>query len=241
MAKVSEMIESVVEDPVMIKPSPSTTEWTDYVVSLLADNELYKGLPTANGLRRVCELVYGEIIESKTNVLAHQASGVRLYACVEHVLVVRDNITNTNKTISACVDGYSDHLPRPFNMHLIATLDSKAEAKALRRLLKLTIVSSEEADVVSTTENSQLDYNKTEEIKDMMNESQKMALNTLCKRLNINVEKLLKSIDSEHPINHSTAADAINKLSDLQKDVSLIPDELKGFMLSWREQLGVLS
>ncbi len=217
-------------------PTPSDPEWTDYVVSLLSDNELYKGLPTANGLRRVCERLYGEIIESQTEVLSNQSNLAR-YAAVKHTIVVRDD-TGVIKRVSACVDGYSNDLPVPFNKHLIATLDSKAEAKALRRLLKLTIVSFEEVD--QSTENSLgIDYNSTSEDVNNINDNQKIAINTMCKRLNVNAIALLQSIDEKNYKLHDVAAKAVGVLSDYQKNIDSIPEEIKGFDLTWRDKLGV--
>ena len=46
-------------------PSVTSPEWNDYVLSLFEENELYDGRPLCAGLRRVAELLLGEIVSSK--------------------------------------------------------------------------------------------------------------------------------------------------------------------------------
>jgi len=48
------------EVPDMLSP-----EWNDYVLTLFSDKELIDGNPLTAGLRRVAELLVGEIISSK--------------------------------------------------------------------------------------------------------------------------------------------------------------------------------
>ena len=56
-----------VKDVIMDESAPSITspEWNDYILELFADNELFDGRPTCAGLRRVSELVLGQVVSSK--------------------------------------------------------------------------------------------------------------------------------------------------------------------------------
>ena len=64
-----------------------------------------------------------------------------------------------NPTVDGCVDVKFQNIPHPFNQHLVSTADTRAEGKALRRALKLRVVTAEEVqqtsedDVLAAQEN----------------------------------------------------------------------------------------
>lgn len=47
------------------RPDVLSPEWNDYVLELFTEKELIDGNPLTTGLRRVAELLIGEIISSK--------------------------------------------------------------------------------------------------------------------------------------------------------------------------------
>ena len=58
--------ETKVKDIIMDESAPSVTspEWNEYVLGLFDPSELFDGRPTCAGLRRVSELVLGQVISS---------------------------------------------------------------------------------------------------------------------------------------------------------------------------------
>ena len=48
--------------------TPSDPEWSEYVLDQMHDSELKQGNPTVDGLRRVTERVYGEIVSSTSEI-----------------------------------------------------------------------------------------------------------------------------------------------------------------------------
>ena len=44
-------------------PRDSDPEWSEYLLDQLADHELINGAPTVDGLRRITEKCFGEIVE----------------------------------------------------------------------------------------------------------------------------------------------------------------------------------
>jgi len=232
---------SETEDLPVVKPIIGSLEWTDYILSLMSPSELFNGSPTANGLRRICELEFGEIVSSTTYVNATQSPGF-YYAAVTHTLRIIDMYTNVSKEFSASVDSHMSDIPAPFNKHLIATLDSKAEAKALRRALKLSVNTAEEGgqlpseDPIDIVEPASQDYEQTE-----VTFAQQAVLNALCMRLNINAIDAIATycVSSEDGLKKVTSSDMallINKISDFQRKIESIPPSLIGYDKSWRSR-----
>ena len=130
-----------------------------------------------------------------------------------------------------CVDVKFQNIPHPFNQHLVSTADTRAEGKALRRALKLRVVTAEE--VQQTSDDDVLA--SEEDITDQ----QILALNQMCKRLDINLIEGVKSVSP----NASSIRDSSNlqgrmllsTLSEYQRNAASIPDNLKGYDSEWKE------
>ncbi len=56
-------------------PDITSPKWNDYVLELFADNELFDGRPTCAGLRRVSELVLGQIVSSRPTQVFPPSTG----------------------------------------------------------------------------------------------------------------------------------------------------------------------
>jgi len=54
--------------------TPSDPEWSEYVLDQMHDSELKQGNPTVDGLRRVTERVYGEIVSSTSEIFNYDTS-----------------------------------------------------------------------------------------------------------------------------------------------------------------------
>lgn len=155
-------------------------EWTEFVLSRLENDELHEGYPTVDGLRRVTEAVYGEIVDSQTNML-EIPDGNYTKCTAKHTLTVHKYATQRNVTVNAVIDVRKENTQSPFDKFLVATADSRAEGKAFRRLLKLKIVTAEEL----TEEEDDIDLNL------LIKEEQILVIDNLCKRNNLNVMKVV--------------------------------------------------
>ncbi len=222
---IESFVDEIVEDqPVeestgQVVPRQTDPEWVDYVIDQLADHELSQGNPTTDGLRRVTEKIFGEIIESDTELL-EVPKGVNGRTSAKHTLVIAKYNGNTIK-VSACVDVLGDKLPYPFNQHLVSTVCTRAEGKALRRALKIRVVTAEE---LSNTEEDVVDSNES------INDQQIAAIKTLAKRMDVDVEKFVKSSNKKvktlKEITNVQGRMMINTLSSYQREGT--PDEFKG-------------
>jgi hypothetical protein len=205
-------------------------EWSEYVLDNMHDTELREGNPTVDGLRRVTEKVYGEILESRSDVLELPSAGGRR-CTIKHTLKIRKYETDATITVDGCVDVRYDKVPFPFNDHLVATADTRAEGKALRRALKLRVVTAEEMDNSAEDDVMAAEENITDQ--------QILAINQMCKRLNINIVNFVKEIcagvESIKAVSNLQGRMLLSSLSEYQRKADTIKDELIGYDPNWRK------
>lgn len=213
-------------------PTQNDIEWTDYVLSLLTDEEKIKGNPTTDGLRRVFETATGKvIISSETNVVQTPSPDNGQRATVIVTLTY-----GTDKLVHS-VDGASDafwgNTDKLFRNHPVAVAETKAEGRALRRALRLR-------KVVTADEIAEDVEDITGENADRIESSQIAFINNLSLKTDINVSNLLDSLDlpkdNIKKISHKDAVSVVRKLSEYQRDLSSIPLHLKGYNPDWSDQ-----
>jgi hypothetical protein len=228
-----EMVEAIeeesVEEEVEVVYSPSDPEWSEYVLDQMHDSELKQGNPTVDGLRRVTERVYGEIVSSTSDIFNYDTS--RGVCTIKHTLSIQKYSTETIIVVDGCVDVKFQNIPHPFNQHLVSTADTRAEGKALRRALKLRVVTAEEVQQTSDDDVLAAEENITDQ--------QILALNQMCKRLDINLIEGVKSVspnaDSIRDSSNLQGRMLLSTLSEYQRNAASIPDNLKGYDSEWKE------
>ena len=211
------------------RPQPFSTEWTEYILDQLSDSELREGSPIVAGLRRVTEQCYGEIVKSLTDII-EPPNRQNPRCTLRHRLYIRKYSTGSVVEVDGCVDVEKDKLDYPFNRHMVSTADTKAEGKALRRALKINVITSEEIRGQSDEFNIDSD--------DKINDQQILAINQMCKRMNVDVPKMVKSIHSKvkviNEVSNVEARLLINKLSEYQRSMDEIPKTIQGYKDAWK-------
>ena len=188
-------------------------EWEDYVFSLLYPNEVEEkeGIkyPKASGLRRLTQKLIGPIVKSGPVSVTQidNESATVIYEL--QVLYNTINITNANHYVreddllssqlriySAAANVYRGNTPDVFAVHSVATAETRAEGRALKRALSLSTYTAEEMnndkDVQSVFEN------KVKSTESKIKNSQITAITTLCGRLGIDVHKFTANQFPEH-------------------------------------------
>jgi len=161
--------------------------WTDYLLDKLYDNELFNGNPTVDGLRRLVNQEIGAIVGSTSDVLQCPTQDNQR-ATIRHRLEI-DGYDGLRRVIDGCVDVSIFNTPAPFNKHLVGSADTRSESKALRRALNIKILSHEELQ----------NENDDSEVAEMRNaetisDQQILAINQMAKRMDVSVQKYVKSI-----------------------------------------------
>lgn len=228
------------EEPEMTDP-----RWSDFVLLQLQDNEKdAEGHPKVNGLRRVAQLLIGPIIKSEAKVVqapdyipnCPDRFGIMCPAVVEHTIVV----LNVNRLPDGVVSPYEMKFTEvgdvhkgncdiDFLRHASSTASTKAESRALRKLLLLNNVISSEETTLVPIEESAIDGNITP--------TQINFIKTLCIRNDINVMKYINAGKEKYKqiidIPHGTAIKMVEHLSGLFNDQKKIDPSIKGYDPKW--------
>ena len=211
------------------RPHESDPEWSEYLLDQLSDSELINGAPTVDGLRRITEKCFGEIVQSKSDIVETPTSQNNQRCTIRHTLAINKYSSRQNISVDGCVDVLYHKTPYPFKDHLIATADTRAEGKALRRALKIRVVTAEEL------QNEDEDESLTND--ELVNDQQILALNQLCKRLNISVVPFVTAeykITKFNELRNLDGRFLISKLSDFQRTPTDIPKSYIGYDDNWK-------
>lgn len=219
-------------------PSMLSPEWHEYAMSLFHESEMIDGHPLVAGLRRVAEVVLGPIVFSgPTQVFPVQREDHHGRATVIFTVEFANGIR-----YAEVADSWEGNTDDMFCAFAVAIASTRAEARALRKALKIKGVAAEELtkkdtakivrDISSTKTSSEGEYNDQSRISD----AQFNFIDVKCKQLNIDGTKLFKSfnVDSNRKVSKKIASDIIDALNNYQRDKNSIPEDLLGYQQEWR-------
>ena len=181
-------------------PTIGSDDWHDYVMSHFKSNELIDGNPTCAGLRRVAEILLGEIMFSGPTQIfpATDANGPGRATVV---FTVEFNWMNSgmSKSFAEVADVWHGNTDDLFCAHPAATASTRAEGRALRKALKVRVLAAEELakkDIVNVVQQSistSGEYNPD----DRISPQQITFIDNKCRQLDINVVEFI-NIGSEN-------------------------------------------
>lgn len=220
-------------------PSMLSPEWHDYAMTLFQEDEMMNGHPLVAGLRRVCELVLGPMVFSgPTWVKPTDRDDHHGRATVIFTVEFANGLK-----CSEVADSWEGNTDDMFCAFAVAIASTRAEARALRKVLKIKGVAAEELtkkdtakivrDLSKQTSSSSGDYNDSAR----MSDAQSNFIDVKCKQLNVNGTKLLSSVfnvSSSKKITKKVASEIIDRLNDYQRDKGSIPSEVTGYNEEWR-------
>jgi hypothetical protein len=240
--KEMDMDEEIDEFELLLQPTPVLTaetvgksipdrtdpEWTEYVLAQLTDKEKEKDYPKADGLRRLVEKLIGPINKIYTTVIQPPQKDNFMTATIKTTVELADG-----SSYDACTDVQKEHLQHPFDKHISAIAETRAEGRAYRKILRLQNIVTQEEMV---TESGQRDQNK-------MSTMQIAFIDLMCNntRLNINVRKIFdsnfadKKLDNIKNYSNEDVAKICSILSEYQADLSKIPADIRGYKPTWKD------
>lgn len=237
-AKKEEILETentVVSEKVI--PTPTDPEWQDYVLSHLADDELMNGNPTVDGLRRIAPIVLQLEVTGTAKVIQAPNKPNGMVATVEYsIRAASAGPTRPFLFITECADASPDNCDVPYSLHPSAMAATRAEGRALRKLLKLRKLTT--AEEVATPREIKSEDGTPVYIK----YNQFAALNTLFKTNNLNGIKYInkyteKYHSTKYPMTQIPFAVAKELIQHVQKwgqgknpnDLPVPPEEVQGY------------
>jgi len=206
--------------------SPTSPEWSDYVMSHFHEAELFDGRPTVVGLRRVAELLIGRIKVSmpvREYIFAGSSrSAVSWTVQFEDGSVFGD--------IADCSVENTDDMFLPF---ALATAATRAEARSLRKALRIRGVAAEEITSKNTAELTRDKLTKpassTGEFEggSRATDRQVNFLEVKCRQLNIDLTKFLDNEfkAKKERLTKDTASKAIDRLNAYQNEHDQVPKD----------------
>jgi hypothetical protein len=219
-----EIVEDEVEVTEMADPQPAmnSPEWSEYVISKFEPDEIIDGNPTVDGLRRIAELVLGPIVDVHTEIVQvpTKENQGRSTATCKVTVYMPEGYT---KSASGSGDAWHKNTDMPYSKFPVAMAETRAEGRALRRLLQLRKVVAAEELADSVDESA--DYSTN------ISENQINFIEVFCRNvgrgMNINVQRLVNSDGRKYvtiqDLSHSEATAIIQKLSTYQQNTDEIP------------------
>ena len=216
-------------------PTPVDVEWTDWVLGQLDSTELDDGAPKVSGLRRMCEKLIGEIVETDLCTVQIPTNDNLLRATVE-VTIVIDRHDGKRVKYKDVSDACSKNADPPFNQYPPALAQTRAFGRCLRQALKLNVVTAEEK-----SDNS--DYSaEVDTSSGPIQDVQIRGIEKFCKKLDISVQAYVNCGESQYDnikkCTKNKGTLMIKTLQEFDKSEREIPEKIKGFDHDWRSVFG---
>lgn len=217
-----------VDEKEKVVPAIGSVEWQDFVVSELTNKELSDGSPTAAGLRRVCELHYGNIIDSNTEVIQFPNKEINRAVVRYTVRCIpyqdKTNASYSPISVAACAESNESNLDSKFFAHMVATAETRAEGRALKKLMCLNFSTAEELIGSSNADNPE-----------MASEVKCRAIKKMCDNLELNIGKFLAKyaeisatqLENRKTLSKAKAESLLSILNDFSNDKTKIPGDVK--------------
>lgn len=226
------------ETPTAVKtevkvPWVTDKDWNPYLLTHFSEEELIEKRPTCDGLRRVFEVLIGEIIGCDCEVLQVPDVNNNNRATVSCKLTYRAYLSNTVKTITDATDVSVWNTELTFAKFPVATACTVAESRCLRKGLRYKGLSREESNQPTIEQQKTADIIMSSTSK--ATDNQKNAIVKLCTRLAIDPAKLLSSIPSItggtlDTLDSNEATEVMKVINDYQRGPDnggkAIPDSL---------------
>lgn len=195
------------------RPSEFSPEWSPYVLTFFTEDELFEGYPKLNGLRRVAQLLKGPIRLCTSQIFAAHPE----FASICTTITIGNDETVTQ---SGCADASAANTEKGYCKYPTAIAESRAEARALRKVLSLSICSYEELGAEKTTESLPDQPPK-------ITGAQIALIDRQAKKFDVKV-----TLTKDSPYVEAQAF--CKTLNSYQGNRELITEEMKGYNENWK-------
>lgn len=206
---------------------PGDPDWTQFLLSELHEDELAQtddGEPVVkvNGLRRLTEKHLGRIVEQNVNIVQTPNPDNQWTATSVVRVTVEHPATMMLTSISDAADCSLLNSDKKFSKFPTSMATTRAEARVLRKLLKINVVSEEEM-----LDNDDEDFDNPGGIQD----PQIHMVNAMCTKLGINPQAFVsmgrRKLSDIAEASYREAQQMIQVLNEYQQNVDKIPVDIK--------------
>jgi hypothetical protein len=230
-------VETTTDTEEELAPEIGSLEWNDYVMGHFQKNELIDGNPICAGLRRVAELLLGDVVESgPTEVFPATDNNGPGRATVVYQVVFNWMNSGVFKTYREVADVWHGNTDDLFCAHPVATASTRAEGRALRKALKIRCLAAEELakkNIVEIVQQTVAIVSNDVSI----SQQQIQFIDTKCKQLDINVTNFINmgenNYSSINDVDKNCAKLMIKHLNGYQNGETDIPESITGYK-NWR-------
>ncbi len=225
------------EEAAEVVPCHTDPEWTKYALGLLIKREKVEKdgqiAPRTVGLRRLVALLIGPIVDTDVKVIQCPSPDNDQRATVEVRVTACNGVRDVSSSDAA--DVVWSNTPSPFCKHPVASASTKAEGRALKRLLGLNCYTAEEMD---TTDGDAI----TAESAGGATAHQLVFLEATSRdKLGLNIVKFVAKYHPDctniNSLKHGEMLALFEILNSYQG--TEVPEELRGYDDGWRHALGV--
>lgn len=214
-------------------PHRTSPEWHDFVMGHFLPDETVPSLqdanvrlPTVDGLRRVAELLVGEIMESYPETVKPSSHEDRTATVQYYIKFDTPSGLKTFGGVANCALWNSE--PAFFKFQE-SNAETRAEARALRKALALRkVVAAEEMT------KQEDDFEMCEPISDM----QITVIDKLCRENNINVMKYINSGKKKYntigEVSKTSAGAMVQWINEYNRQAQTFPQSIVGYDENWR-------
>lgn len=196
-------------------------EWQDYVIAQFTEEELDKGYPKLNGLRRVCRKVLGTVVSSEITELKAFNENHSICRYALEVRSFQDGLIR----VEAVADATPQNMDDTYKIYPSCIAENRAEARAYRKALMLSVVAAEEMRENKSEFQSVLtagEYNENEP----MTPQQKLVLEKKADDLGVDLEGFYQYMSFDKGNANKKEALELIKVITSYNDKSKIPEEI---------------
>ena len=224
-----EMYSKVEDVPTKPDIGPGDPDWTQFLLSELHEEELAKSekgdtVVKVNGLRRLAEKHLGNIVDQNVQVVQCPNPDNQWTATVVVTITILSHYRNGNieYRMSDAADCSIINSDKKFSKFPTSMATTRAEARVLRKMLKINVVSEEEV-----LDNDDVDFDNAGSIL----EPQIHMINAMCNRIGVNAHAFVamgkRRLENIKDATQREAAQMIQLLNTYQQNLKKIPDDIK--------------
>lgn len=228
--------ETDINQDLTLDPKMDDPAWTTWVLGQFESSELEDGLPKVDGLRRLVRKLVGPIIKGKAKTRQAPTIENEQRATVEYTVRVLNKYQLYDYEepyiveFTDVADAYRGNIKGlEYARFPTAMAATRAEARALRKVLNLGIVASDEISDQPLEEAG---------FTGKISESQITKIDIKCQQLDIDVIKFINmgkvKYNSVENVSNNTAIKMFGLINEYQQEVKPIPESIIGYKPNWR-------